>query len=265
MEVTTMALINCPECGKEISDKSSACLHCGYPLSNDNINIDSNNIETLFSSFAMNITQMKIRDIYQDVLNEVLKIKSSNINNSNDIIAKSIIDGLIKKPNNVSWIDVKLFCELIDFSLLSPETIDYFSNKVFEVISIKEKYSDGSGGYNNITPYFFAIHKAMQYSSESSKEKLMSILNTPYMGSNSTIYDYVEHMYNEKANTSTETQIKQYDNFVGTNNNLKCSVCGSTNISRISSVGRLTSVFAFGLASSKLGKQYECKNCKYKW
>lgn len=27
-----MALINCPECGKEISDKSIACINCGYPL-----------------------------------------------------------------------------------------------------------------------------------------------------------------------------------------------------------------------------------------
>ena len=28
-----MALIHCPECGKEISDKAPACIHCGYPLS----------------------------------------------------------------------------------------------------------------------------------------------------------------------------------------------------------------------------------------
>ena len=27
-----MALIICPECGKEISDKSKQCIHCGYPL-----------------------------------------------------------------------------------------------------------------------------------------------------------------------------------------------------------------------------------------
>lgn len=28
-----MALIKCPECGKEISDKASACIHCGCPQS----------------------------------------------------------------------------------------------------------------------------------------------------------------------------------------------------------------------------------------
>lgn len=27
-----MALIKCPECGKEISDKASSCLNCGYPI-----------------------------------------------------------------------------------------------------------------------------------------------------------------------------------------------------------------------------------------
>lgn len=28
-----MALIKCPECGKEISNKAQACIHCGFPLS----------------------------------------------------------------------------------------------------------------------------------------------------------------------------------------------------------------------------------------
>lgn len=27
-----MALIKCPECGREVSDKAAACPHCGYPL-----------------------------------------------------------------------------------------------------------------------------------------------------------------------------------------------------------------------------------------
>lgn len=27
-----MALIKCPECGKEISNQSDKCIHCGYPL-----------------------------------------------------------------------------------------------------------------------------------------------------------------------------------------------------------------------------------------
>ena len=39
-ELMIMAMINCPECGKEISDKTLSCPNCGYPLnSNENYNI----------------------------------------------------------------------------------------------------------------------------------------------------------------------------------------------------------------------------------
>ena len=39
-ELMIMAMINCPECGKEISDKALSCPNCGYSLnSNENYNI----------------------------------------------------------------------------------------------------------------------------------------------------------------------------------------------------------------------------------
>ena len=31
-----MALIKCPECGRQISNKAHACIYCGYPLSTIN-------------------------------------------------------------------------------------------------------------------------------------------------------------------------------------------------------------------------------------
>lgn len=34
MEGIIMALIKCPECGGQVSDKASACIHCGCPLHN---------------------------------------------------------------------------------------------------------------------------------------------------------------------------------------------------------------------------------------
>lgn len=45
-----------------------------------------------------------------------------------------------------------------------------------------------------------------------------------------------------------------------------CPICGSKkNVQRISNVNRAVSVAALGLASSKIGKQYECTHCKHKW
>lgn len=45
----------------------------------------------------------------------------------------------------------------------------------------------------------------------------------------------------------------------------KCPTCGSTDIKDISTLNRMVSVGAFGLASDKIGKTKECKNCGYKW
>lgn len=45
----------------------------------------------------------------------------------------------------------------------------------------------------------------------------------------------------------------------------KCPTCGSTNIKDISTLNRAVSVGMFGLASSKIGKTKECKDCGYKW
>lgn len=30
-----MALVHCPECGRDVSDMSPVCIHCGYPLQKD--------------------------------------------------------------------------------------------------------------------------------------------------------------------------------------------------------------------------------------
>ena len=45
----------------------------------------------------------------------------------------------------------------------------------------------------------------------------------------------------------------------------KCPMCGSTDTQIISTLNRAVSVGMVGLASSKIGKQYECKKCKHKW
>ena len=44
-----------------------------------------------------------------------------------------------------------------------------------------------------------------------------------------------------------------------------CPTCGSTNIKHISTLNRAVSIGVFGLFSSKIGKNYECLNCKSKW
>lgn len=39
---SNIMLIKCPECGKEVSDKSPHCIHCGYPMKEIKSNIENN-------------------------------------------------------------------------------------------------------------------------------------------------------------------------------------------------------------------------------
>lgn len=45
----------------------------------------------------------------------------------------------------------------------------------------------------------------------------------------------------------------------------KCPNCNSRNIQPISNTKRVASTAVMGIASSTIGKSYECKDCKYKW
>lgn len=44
-------------------------------------------------------------------------------------------------------------------------------------------------------------------------------------------------------------------------NAIKCPYCNATDVSKISTAGRVVSVGLFGLGSSKIGKQWHCKKC----
>lgn len=68
-----MALIKCPECGKQISDKASACIHCGYPIQTEQVVLPpiSNSKKVAIPSFS-EFSQQKIPAI--KVVREVLNM-----------------------------------------------------------------------------------------------------------------------------------------------------------------------------------------------
>lgn len=62
-----MALIKCPECGKEISNKSKQCIHCGYPLDESIINQNTKYAIYLIDySYDKIICEQKIKSLLID-------------------------------------------------------------------------------------------------------------------------------------------------------------------------------------------------------
>ena len=52
---------------------------------------------------------------------------------------------------------------------------------------------------------------------------------------------------------------------VASQKEIHCPVCNSKNVRRLGEVERGASILAFGLLSNKIGKMYECNDCRYKW
>lgn len=194
-----MALIKCPECGKEVSDKASACINCGYPIQDTNQAVE-NPIVALFDEYAATYhINSNVQSIYYAVTDEVNHIKSTmDTHDANDKIAKDIITGLAKIPSKVSLLDVKLFCELIKFPSLSEEAMDYVTDQLYSVASIQEFYSDGSGGYAYIIQFYYPLYLVTQYGSASNQQKLMTILKDKFFG-DQTGYEYISDKYKKLA------------------------------------------------------------------
>ncbi len=68
--------------------------------------------------------------------------------------------------------------------------------------------------------------------------------------------------FQKAVNTTREKKKgeKKYNGYMFT-----CPMCGSKKVKRIGNVNRAASIAVTGLASSKIGKQYECDNCHHKW
>lgn len=60
-----MALIKCPECGKDISSFSKECIHCGYPMENI---IDENTC--IIDGVVHDLSDIKNRLLYADLENK---------------------------------------------------------------------------------------------------------------------------------------------------------------------------------------------------
>lgn len=71
-----MALINCPECAKEISDKAISCPHCGYPIQN----LETSKTDLICPSFPadLSIGSQVVNWTYNAVIDGVYENSGSN-------------------------------------------------------------------------------------------------------------------------------------------------------------------------------------------
>ena len=89
-----MALINCPECNKEISNKSKVCVYCGYPINNQST--------CLINGIEYDISFLLDENIeYMDKLVRFVQLTDCYFGDSSDEIDKIIKNKTIPQSLNI--------------------------------------------------------------------------------------------------------------------------------------------------------------------
>lgn len=251
-----MALVTCPECGRNnVSDSAEQCPECGYSIK---MYFDAKREE---EQKIILQKQLKLKEktewdkLLPELKEKLIEIKSQKIPDKP------------KKPNVINyffkgngqlfiWITVFLFvvgCLLIWLEwgflielycamllvgmpcLIGLAIHEYNSELNWHKESVK-RWTDKKDNWNEYIT--------------NEQEKL--IQEYKKYAHNMAMYGTRKHEYYIQTPKQPETT-------------LKCPVCGSLNIKKISTANRYISVHTVGLASSKIGKQYECKSCHHKW
>lgn len=194
-----MALIKCPECGKEnVSDSADACSNCGY------------GIREYFESKKQRLNYQRKLDSVQ-MPQKPEKIKLS-------------IGGWLYI---LIWLIVGVIFFLVGVSS--------------GMGGLAFVYLIGGGG---MSLFFYYIIVLQDYN------KKMEKYNRAMRNFDKYKKDEIHEQERKAAMEASKP---------------RCPCCNSANIEKISVVNRAASIAMVGVASSKIGKQYKCKNCKHMW
>lgn len=102
-----MSLINCPECGKEISNRSEICINCGYPIKKTNIcNVNGNEYDLSFLLDESYSTLYKVRDLIQISKSDIAHVKPE----VEKIIQENKIPSFLSLPTKQSNPSTQVTC-----------------------------------------------------------------------------------------------------------------------------------------------------------
>ena len=97
-----MALIKCPECGKQISDKAPACIHCGYPLNESSTTtINSKTLDSFTVTIPSNVpNKLAAIKIVREITNLSLAEAKNLVESPNPIIVSNVDECTAKNIAN---------------------------------------------------------------------------------------------------------------------------------------------------------------------
>lgn len=243
-----MALIKCPECGKEnVSDGAMYCPECGFGIKEYFEKIEKERLQ------EEKREQKRIEEDKQKELEKQEKIRSVEEVEKKKSLAqyklRKLEKDVVERQKRVN------ICMAITALCLLATIILYISGWN----SLEDIYIKFSIIFFLTTAFliFITIRERLLLSSakenfENGKDKFQALEK----GQNVNI-----DMMDLSPITGFEYIPLKGISYIG----VQCPVCHSVNVKRISTTNRVISVSAVGLASSKIGKQYKCNDCSHMW
>lgn len=256
-----MALVKCPECGRErVSDTAEACPECGYGIKahfekvrqEEEIRHKEENRRKEEERKAL---EEKRRLEHEKMLQEhpemAQAIKDKELENARKQLeeAQAQKDALVRRLEAQKKDEIKAKIGGTVWSI------------VWTIICIWSfsASEEGSLGLLIVIAFFCAAGGwAMLVMTNGSVDQMERDIQT----ASRSVEEYQKVLDARLAYSQMQSEKLRAEEAL---KHPKCPNCGSTNTQIISTLNRAVSIGTVGLASSKIGKQYECKKCKHKW
>ena len=234
-----MALVTCPECGREnVSDSAVACPECGYGIKEhfDKIRIKE-------EAEKRRIEEQKRAEKARQEAEEKRRIQEQ----------KRIEQAPQRQAQAIEQLEKKIQQYKILRIIGIVLAIGYFAFWVYGLIDTSWSNMAGLvGAALLVLLTLIASSQAKKLEEERIKAK--------------NEFDEYERLLEERAKEERERQAEEYRRKEALlSKNVPCPVCGSRDTYRIGTLDRATSIAVTGLASGKIGKQYKCRKCKHMW
>lgn len=278
--VVAMSLIKCPECEKEISDKSEICIHCGYPVKDFFLS----DIENVLSKINLCLNNIKIKnEMLNNFEQEYDKIEEyieifSGINHPEEKIIKfnsKLLIMLYETVENIFYyLTPEKSCNLfsfVDFKNISDNTQKVFVEKIDNLLTKDGAFDEDSIGSQSYIIFWYPLFEMIKnFNSDNTDfihSKLCEKTQRQKEMSFPSIMEYISTTARKHTFMKEISEHNDRIDMIQNQNIPKCPMCGSINISKISTISRATSIIGFGILSKKIGKQWQCNNpkCKHMW
>lgn len=243
-----MALIKCPECGREnVSDSAEACPNCGYGV--------KAHFERLKKEEKNRRKEEKRKSLEEKRKLEHKKMLQEHPEMAQAIKDKEYEDEQAQKDALVRRLQIQKKAEI---KAQIGATIWAIVWTIICIWSFSAS-EEGSLGLLIVIAFFCAAGGwAMFVMTIESVAQMERDIRT----ASRSVEEYQKVLDARLAYSQMQSEKLKSEEAL---KHPKCPNCGSTNTQIISTLNRAVSISTVGLASSKIGKQYECKKCKYKW